>query len=338
MVIIHVVGGFGNQLYCYALYEKLKSLGREVKLDIGDYLPGAREPEKRKLELPLLDGLEYEICTPKERFLLTDDSRAFFARVRRKLFDRKAKIYRENDRFDARVFELDNVYLDGYWNSEAYIADIIPLLQKKIRFSTERKNGTEAEGASDKDCAQKNRIYAEKLAEEESVFLHIRRSDYLAPSCIDRYRDICTETYYRSALQFVKEQHERENKGKELKIYLFSDDTAYVRDVYGDLQAEVIDWNQGEDSLYDCMLMSKCKYAVCANSTFSMWAARLSERPDKVMIRPLYFDRYQKITPPEVAKEWEGWVLMDAEGKVYARYKSGRKKKEQPSDGHCSGI
>ena len=83
MVIIHVVGGFGNQLYCYALYEKFKSLGKEVKLDIGDYLPGAREPEKRALELPLLKNLSYEICTPKERFALTDDSRAFFCRVRR---------------------------------------------------------------------------------------------------------------------------------------------------------------------------------------------------------------------------------------------------------------
>ena len=37
MIIIHVVGGLGNQLYCYALYEKLKSLGKEVKLDDGKF-------------------------------------------------------------------------------------------------------------------------------------------------------------------------------------------------------------------------------------------------------------------------------------------------------------
>ena len=216
MVIIHVVGGFGNQLYCYALYEKLKSLGKEVKLDIGDYLPGAREPEKRKLELPFLDGLEYQVCTAKERFALTDDSRAFFSRVRRKLFGKKARIYRENDRFDPCVFEMDNVYLDGYWNSEAYIADILPLLQQKIKFPVSEN--------------EKNRIYAEKMKQEESVFLHIRRSDYLDPSCIDRYRDICTESYYRSAVSYVKAKHEQENKEKELKIYLFSDDTEYAKE------------------------------------------------------------------------------------------------------------
>lgn len=303
MVIIHVVGGFGNQLYCYALYEKLKSLGKEVKLDIGDYLPGAREPEKRRLELPFLDGLEYQVCTAKERFALTDDSRAFFSRVRRKLFGKRARIYRENDRFDPRVFEMDNVYLDGYWNSEAYIADILPLLREKIKFPVSEN--------------EKNRIYAEKMKQEESVFLHIRRSDYLAPSCIDRYRDICTESYYRSAVSYVREQHAKQNSGKELKIYLFSDDIPYVKEVYADLEAEVIDWNQGEDSFYDCMLMSRCKYHICANSTFSMWAARLSTREGKVMVRPLYADRYQKITPREVRQEWQNWVLIDANGQIW---------------------
>ncbi len=309
MVIIHVVGGFGNQLYCYALYEKFKSLGKEVKLDIGDYLPGAREPEKRALELPLLKNLSYEICTPKERFALTDDSRAFFCRVRRKLLGSKAKIYRENDRFDEKVFDLDEVYLDGYWNSEAYFSDITALLQEKIQFPV--------------SSLEKNRIYAEKIKNEESVFLHIRRSDYLDPSCIDRYRDICTEKYYRSAFSYVKKMHEqRKNNGSvkkdaELKLYIFSDDPDYAKEAYQDLGGEIVDWNQGRDSFYDCMLMSLCKYHICANSTFSMWAARLSVRQDKVMIRPLYFDRYQKITPREAAEEWKAWVLIDGEGTVW---------------------
>ncbi len=303
MIIIHLVGGFGNQLYCYALYEKLKSLGKEVKLDVGDYLPGARFPEKRDLELAYLEGLSYEVCTPKEREKLTDDGRSFFARLRRKLLGSKSSIYREPDRYDEKVFTLDNIYLDGYWNSEAYFADRIASLQKKIQFP-----------ASD---VPKNNEYANKMQEEESVFLHIRRSDYLDPSCVDRYKDICTETYYRSALSYVRQCHEKQAPQKPLKIYLFSDDPAYVRKQYADLNAEVIDWNSGKNSFYDCMLMSKCKYHICANSTFSMWAARLSTRHDKVMIRPLLFDRYQKITPPEIRNEWQGWILMDAEGNIY---------------------
>ena len=30
MILIHVMGGLGNQLYQYALYEKMKSLGKKV--------------------------------------------------------------------------------------------------------------------------------------------------------------------------------------------------------------------------------------------------------------------------------------------------------------------
>ena len=37
MILIHVMGGLGNQLYQYALSEKLKSLGKEVKLDFYAY-------------------------------------------------------------------------------------------------------------------------------------------------------------------------------------------------------------------------------------------------------------------------------------------------------------
>ena len=34
MIIIKVMGGLGNQLQQYALYEKFRSLGKEAKLDI----------------------------------------------------------------------------------------------------------------------------------------------------------------------------------------------------------------------------------------------------------------------------------------------------------------
>ncbi|MBD5458452.1 MAG: hypothetical protein HDR27_07780, partial [Lachnospiraceae bacterium] len=34
MIIIRVMGGLGNQLQQYALYKKLESMGKEVRLDI----------------------------------------------------------------------------------------------------------------------------------------------------------------------------------------------------------------------------------------------------------------------------------------------------------------
>ena len=37
MIIVEVNGGLGNQLQQYAMYEKLKSLGKEAKLDLSWY-------------------------------------------------------------------------------------------------------------------------------------------------------------------------------------------------------------------------------------------------------------------------------------------------------------
>ena len=64
MIIIHVMGGLGNQLYQYALYEKLKMLGKTVKLDLYAYKDAVGEDrEWRELELEWLNGLQYEVCT-----------------------------------------------------------------------------------------------------------------------------------------------------------------------------------------------------------------------------------------------------------------------------------
>lgn len=70
MVIIHVMGGLGNQLYQYALYEKYKFLGKEAKLDLYAYKDAeGADREWRSLELEWLDGLHYEVCTAQERML-----------------------------------------------------------------------------------------------------------------------------------------------------------------------------------------------------------------------------------------------------------------------------
>ena len=55
MIIIQIAGGLGNQMQQYALYRKLLSLGKEVKLDISWF---SEEVQKkmlapREFELPL---------------------------------------------------------------------------------------------------------------------------------------------------------------------------------------------------------------------------------------------------------------------------------------------
>lgn len=111
MIIIHVMGGLGNQLYQYALYEKMKSLGKEVKLDLYAYREAkGSDREWRSLELEWL-GLDYAVCTPEERRKLLDNGMRPVDRIRRKLTGRKDRTVKEDAAYMPEIFDMDDVYL-----------------------------------------------------------------------------------------------------------------------------------------------------------------------------------------------------------------------------------
>ncbi len=297
MIIIHVMGGLGNQLYQYALYEKLRSLGKHVKLDLYAYKEAAgEEREWRPLELEWLEALQYEVCTMEERQRFLDNSMKPADRIRRKLTGRKDRTVRERAAYMPEIYEMDDVYLYGFWGCEKYYADIIPLLQEKITFP-ESRNPRTAE-------------VLRAMAEENAVSIHIRRKDYLTVADGKRYMGICTDAYYESAIRYITERVERP------VFYIFSDDPAYAKAHYCQENMHVVDWNTGRESMQDMALMRHCRHNICANSTFSIWGARLNGHPDKIMIRPLHHDNYETLDAQTACAYWQGWVLMDADGNV----------------------
>ena len=297
MIIIHVMGGLGNQLYQYAMYEKLKSIGKEVKLDFYAYTDEAgEEKEWRNLELTRFVNLAYEECTVEERTALLDNSMAIADRIRRKLCGRTNKTLKDEGKYMPELYEMDQVYLYGYWDCEKYYEDRIKYLQSKIIFPYSDNS--------------KNYICMEQMEKEQSVSMHIRRTDYLKVADGKRYMGICTDAYYKSAMQYIRERI------KNPVFYVFSDDVEYVREHYQDTDIHIVDWNTDENSLFDMQLMSKCKHNICANSTFSFWGARLNQNIEKIMIRPLKHDNYETVTAEQVHEEWPGWILIDAEGNV----------------------
>ncbi len=60
---------------------------------------------------------------------------------------------------------MDEVYLDGYWQSDLYFSDIREELLVELEFP-------EVHG-------QKNRELVLKMREKNSVSIHFRRGDYL---------------------------------------------------------------------------------------------------------------------------------------------------------------
>ena len=298
MLIVEVMGGLGNQLQQYALYRKLKSMGREAKLDVSWYTKKERQEgvlAPRSLELSYFKGLPMDICTEAEKTRLAGGE-GLGGKLRRKLAPGTVRHFWETDLYHPEIFSFTDMYLTGFWACEKYYADILPQLRKEIVFPSSEE-------------ARNCRTISE-MKQNMSVSIHIRRGDYLDPENAALFGGICTQAYYDGAIRTVLD------RCPDAHFYLFSDDPAYVREHYRGEQYTVVDWNTGVNSFYDIQLMSSCRHNICANSTFSFWGARLNPNPDKIMIRPAKHKNSQGVDPEKLHELWEGWVILDGEGRV----------------------
>lgn len=296
MIIIKMNGGLGNQLQQYALYEKLKSLGKDVKIDISWFYKDMGKVSKRILELEYFPKVSFESCT-QEEMKKVQGNRGILKKVSEKLKLTEKPIYVENQMYDGQIFQMDHKILEGYWACEAYYADIMPVLQEKLEFPVSPN--------------EKNLKMAEKMHGCNSVSIHIRRGDYLTEENQAIFGGICTEEYYEKAIAYMKDTV------KDARFFVFSDDPAYAKKKYKGKEYTIIDINSGKDSFYDMYLMSRCKHNICANSTFSFWGARLNKNAGKQVIRPLKQKNCDWYVPEKMKQLWKGWILIDESGKLW---------------------
>ena len=207
--------------------------------------------------------------------------------------------------YDPELLHYRKMYLSGYFACEKYYADILPELREMIRFP-------EIEDAQKRMA---NEEILKEIQNSHAVSVHIRRGDYLQPENAAMFGNICTEEYYESALDYMKEKIEDPH------FFIFSDDVAYVREHYQGEEYTVVDINHGDDSFYDMYLMSQCEGNICANSTFSFWGARLNARLDKIMIRPTIQKNSQVFDEAQMKDLWENWIFIDPQGNRYGLYK-----------------
>ena len=274
MNIIRMTGGLGNQMFQYALYLKLKSMGREVKMDdVSEY----RMENSRPIMLWVFD-IDYQRASGGEIADLTDGHMDLVSRIRRKIFGRKSLEYHEKDNnFDEQILLKEPAYLTGYFQSEKYFEDIKEQVKQAFRFS---------EMVWDKlpgEIENTMRIYKQQMEKVTSVAVHIRRGDYLEVAEV--YGDICTEAYYNKAIAYMKA------KFPGAVFYVFSNDTVWAKGWAKKQAAEenpfvVICGTTEETGYLDMLLMSSCKHYIIANSSFSWWGAWLGDAPDKCIIAP----------------------------------------------------
>lgn len=274
MVILQLAGGLGNQMFQYALYLQLKSLGREVKID--DVSAFEQDPQRVPALAPF--GISYERPSKEEMIEMLDSSMLPWHRVRRKLFGRHKKSYFEESKlFIPEVLTRDDIYLEGYWQTEKYFQSV----EKQVReaYDTDRLMDHLKETG-----IWKGTRYLEQINNECSISVHVRRGDYLTPENRKLYGGICTEAYYMEAIRLMRERYPG------CRFFLFTNDRTWAAQQFAkDTDRPDVTWvdlQNGENDHIEFVLMSRCKHHILANSSFSWWASYLNRNPEKTVLAP----------------------------------------------------
>lgn len=127
-----------------------------------------------------------------------------------------------------------------------------------------------------KHCINEVRHYMTMQGEEdhEAIALHYRAGDYIANDP-NAYHPRCPIEYYEEALKHVP---------KDMPIYLFSDDGNAAIELLNKLirAYTYIDANY----LESFKIMKRCRHFITANSSFSLLASILADKPDKIIVNP----------------------------------------------------
>lgn len=209
-----------------------------------------------------------------ERFRRPYQLDKFMTNVKLENYGGRKVIHERNLGYYPELLCKNNSFFIGYWQNHQYSDKIISTLQK--------------------DFCVREQFYTDEFIElrEEivncnSVSCHIRRGDYITTNM-----HLTPLKYYLSAINFIR------TIKKDPVIYVFSDDISWCKEHFTDVK-----YIHLEDYL-DFELMKLCRSNIITNSTFSWWAARLSDNPDKIVVAP------NKWSPNKYKKDASEFILL----------------------------
>lgn len=268
MIIARLMGGLGNQMFQYAAGRRLAAAhGVELKLDDRFF----RTQEKRSFQLDRLNtratlASEGEIAAFFVKGRLGRIQRAISCAVRRRPVPRVME--ERHFHFDSLVLQAtDETYLDGYWQSEKYFADVADLLRDEFTLRAPPSPET-------------IRLAAE-IADATAVSIHVRRGDYIQETVTKEVHGVCGIDYFTAAVEAIRAQVASPH------FFIFSDDPEWAQENLHFEPRMTFIARGGDDCDHEHLwLMSRCAHQIIANSSFSWWAAWLNPNPGKTIVAP----------------------------------------------------
>lgn len=192
--------------------------------------------------------------------------------------------------FDERIARAgDNLYLDGFWQNERYFSDIRSVLLQEFTI----KNSINTA----------NKQVLSEILSCNAVCIHVRRGDYVTTLHGQTKHGTCPMDYYRDAIAYFQKRLTNPI------FFAFSDDPEWVTSQFSGIRSvNVVSHNDKISGIEDLRLMMNCQHFIIANSSFSWWAAWLSQNTNKVVVAPKQWGLgltkgYQEIVPDD-------WIKM----------------------------
>lgn len=283
-VIAKIVGGIGNQLFCYAAARRL-ALRNDAALclDLEFFRSDIHYGRSYRLDCFVLPP--HEILQGRRLLPATLDLYAW--RLKRRLAGagllpgRDWLIESTPGVFDPRLLDARvtrTTALDGYWQDERYFADIEVDLRRDLTFRPE--------------VGTRPRDLEAHIASSNAVAVHSRRL-YGAGSVLDA-------AYYRRAIEVIAAREAQP------EFFCFGDDPRWLLEQWPrGLPLTVVHDPAPGGEAADLRLMAKCRHFIIANSTFSWWGAWLGTNPGKVVVAPRSKGlRYE-------VRRAAGWIEID---------------------------
>jgi len=266
MVTVKLIGGLGNQMFQYAIGRSLAhDLGEKLLLDTSFYDRMHANATPRHYELNHL-GIHGEVL-----------QRGFFSRYwiyLQELLKKKFPLFfqhyvlEKGCNYNLLLLEKrKNLYLDGYWQCEKYFLHNQDIIRQDFQIITPQSDV--------------NKKWAGKIANTNSVCIHVRRGDYVTDPKANQVHGTRGLDYYNKAIIYISK------KVNNPVFFVFSDDFEWAKkNISCPSEVHHMDQNGPDEDYEDLRLMMSCKHFIIANSSFSWWGAWLGDYKDKIVVCP----------------------------------------------------
>ncbi|QDS87746.1 Glycosyl transferase family 11 [Rosistilla ulvae] len=268
MIVTRLIGGLGNQLFQYAYGAYLaKQAGVEHYIDVSAF----EEYQLRDMTLDrfairalrLPEALRHRVPA---RYSGASKAYSSWQSFAARAFPRQSGVFRlrREKPFGFRdkwLHSHANLYTEGYWQGEAFFPGMEEALREEFRLVDPVSEATAA--------------MARRMDNTQSVALHVRRGDYVSDPTNQKIFRTLEPGYYRRCLEDLR-QHVADPQ-----IFLFSNDIPWcLKNLDVGIPFTPVTHNDGATCHEDLYLISQCRHAVIANSSFSWWGAYLAADSD----------------------------------------------------------